>query len=352
MYKAKHIKYILQFKNPSGTSRGVLTEKVTYFLKLWKEDSPNIVGIGECGLLKGLSYDDKPGYEEKLAEVCQNIGEYIDNLSDKLIEFPSICFGLETAIKDLQERGSRILFPSDFTDGIEGIPINGLIWMGDIGYMKEQLRKKVEEGFRCIKIKVGAIEFEEELKFIINMRKEYPQNYFEIRLDANGGFTLDAVYEKLRRLSKYNIHSIEQPIRQGNWEAMAQLCKESPIPIALDEELIGVNSYEEKEKLISSIKPQYIILKPSLLGGFRQCEQWIEIANKYKTGWWVTSALESNIGLNAISQWTYRLNSKLPQGLGTGKLYINNIVSPLLIEDSKLWYMGEGWSFDRINEEE
>lgn len=352
MYKAKHIKYLLKFKNPSGTSRGVLTEKETYFLKLWKENEPDVIGIGECCLLKGLSYDDKPGYENKLAEVCQNIGEYIDNISDKLIEFPSICLGLETAIKDFQSVDKRILFPSDFTDGAEGIPINGLIWMGDIGYMKEQLRKKVEEGFRCIKIKIGAIEFEEELKFINAMRKDYPQNYFEIRLDANGAFGMDDVREKLRRLSKHNIHSIEQPIKQGNWAAMAQLCSETPIPIALDEELIGVYLYEEKEKLISSIKPQYIILKPSLLGGFKQCEQWIEIANKYKIGWWVTSALESNIGLNAIAQWTYTLRSKLPQGLGTGQLYINNIVSPLLIEDSKLWYMGDGWSLDRIDTEE
>lgn len=352
MYKAKYIKYNLQFKNPSGTSRGVLTEKPTYFLKLWKENEPYIVGIGECSLLKGLSYDDMPGYEEKLANVCLNIDQYTETYYDTLKEFPSICFGLETAIKDLQSRSSRILFPSDFTDGIEGIPINGLIWMGDIGYMKEQLRKKVEEGFRCIKIKVGAIEFEEELKFIINMRKEYPQNYFEIRLDANGGFSLDEVNEKLRRFSKYNIHSIEQPIRQGNWEAMARLCKESPIPIALDEELIGIHSYEEKERLVSTILPQYIILKPSLLGGFRHCEEWIAIANKHNVGWWITSALESNVGLNAIAQWTFTLNSKLPQGLGTGQLYTNNIVSPLLIEDSKLWYMGDGWSFDRIDTEE
>lgn len=348
MYKAKYIKYILEFKAPSGTSRGILTEKEVYYIKLWREDNPGIAGIGECCLLKGLSYDDNPGYEQRLAEVCQNINHYIQDFRDKLTEYPSICFGLEIALKDLQNGGERIIYPSAFTAGSEGIPVNGLIWMGDIGYMKEQLRKKVEDGFRCIKIKVGAIEFEEELKFIINMRKEYPANYFEIRLDANGAFKPDDVHEKLRRLSKYKIHSIEQPVKQGNWPAMAQLCKDSPIPIALDEELIGIHSYEQKEQLISTILPQYIILKPSLLGGISQCEQWINLANKYKVGWWITSALESNIGLNAIAQWTYTLNTKLPQGLGTGQLYINNIASPLMVEDSKLWYLGDEWSLDRI----
>ena len=347
MYKASYKKYVLEFKNPSGTSRGVLTEKPTWFIRIWNDESPYVVGVGECSTLKGLSIDDVENYEETLNEVCRNIDEYISDLS-KLSAFPSICFGVETALLDLKGGGKRILFSSAFTDGYEGIPINGLIWMGNIGYMKEQLRNKVEEGFRCIKIKVGAIEFEEELKFINNLRKDYPENYFEIRLDANGAFGSDEVKEKLRRLSKHKIHSIEQPIRQGNRALMVELCKESPIPIALDEELIGINSYEEKEQLVSSIQPQYLILKPSLLGGIKQCEEWIEIANKYNVGWWITSALESNIGLNAIAQWVFMLNSKLPQGLGTGQLYTNNIASPLLIEDSKLWYLGRGWNLERI----
>ncbi len=350
MYKASFNKYILNFKQPSGTSRGMLTEKPTYFIRIWKEENPYVIGYGECSILKGLSIDDVENYENFLAEVCQNIGDYIEDIGSKLKLFPSIIFGIESALKDLENGGKRILFPSDFTDGIEGIPINGLIWMGSIGFMKEQLRAKVEEGFRCIKVKVGSIEFEEELKFLIGMRKEYPENYFEIRLDANGAFSLDEVREKLRRLSKYKIHSIEQPIKQGNRSEMAQLCKDSPIPIALDEELIGIDTIEEKEKLVSSIKPQYLILKPSLLGGFKHCEEWIEIANKYKMGWWITSALESNVGLNAIAQWAYTLNSKLPQGLGTGQLYTNNIASPLLIEDTKLWYLGRGWNLERIEE--
>lgn len=350
MYKANYKKYTLQFKNPSGTSRGVLTKKETYFLKLWEEHNPTIVGIGECSVLKGLSIDDTENYEQILNDICKNINEFINDYSNKLSPFPSICFGIEAALQDLKNGGNKILFPSRFTEGKEGIPINGLIWMGSIGFMKEQLKAKIDEGFRCIKIKIGAIEFEEELKFLINLRHQYPENYFEVRLDANGAFSMNDVDEKLRRLSKYKIHSIEQPIKQGNWAAMADLCKKSPIPIALDEGLIGISKWEEKEKLVSQILPQYLILKPSLLGGFKHCEEWIDIAQKYKVGWWVTSALESNIGLNAIAQWTFTLNSKLPQGLGTGQLYTNNIASPLLIEDSKLWYMGDDWNVNRIEE--
>jgi o-succinylbenzoate synthase len=350
MYKASYKKYLLEFKQPSGTSRGVLTEKPTWFIKIWDDANPAVMGIGECSILKFLSIDDVENYEDILADVCRNIQEYTEDLNNKLSSFPSIIFGIETAILDLKNGGKRILFPSAFTDGFEGIPINGLIWMGNIGFMKEQLRKKMEEEYRCIKIKIGAIEFEEELKLLNSLRQQYP--HIEIRLDANGAFNIEEVKERLRRLSKHKIHSIEQPIKQGNWIAMAELCRESPIPIALDEELIGILSYTEKEKLIVSILPSFIILKPSLLGGIKHCEEWIEIANKHKVGWWITSALESNIGLNAIAQWTFTLHSKMPQGLGTGQLYTNNIVSPLLIEDSKLWYMGDEWSLDRIETEE
>lgn len=337
---------MLQFKQPSGTSRGVLTEKPTYFIKIWDEINPSVIGIGECSILKGLSIDDVENYEDTLAGICRNINDYVEYPENKLLSFPSICFGMETALLDLKNGGKHILFPSAFTDGMEGIPINGLIWMGNIGFMKEQLRSKIEEGYRCIKIKIGAIEFEEELKLLNNLRQQYP--HIEIRLDANGAFSVSEVRERLRRLSKYKIHSIEQPIKQGNWAAMAELCRESPIPIVLDEELIGINTCAKKEELISSIKPQYIILKPSLLGGFSHSEEWIDLANKYKVGWWITSALESNIGLNAIAQWTFTLNNKMPQGLGTGQLYTNNIASPLLITDSKLWYMDDEWSINRI----
>jgi o-succinylbenzoate synthase len=350
MYKATYKKYLLAFKLPSGTSRGILTEKPTYFIKIWNEKNSTVIGIGECSVLKGLSIDDVENYEDVLIDVCKNINEYTQDLKDKLSDFPSICFGVETALLDLKNGGNRVLFPSAFTDGFEGISINGLIWMGNVGFIKEQLKKKIEDGYRCIKIKIGGIEFEEELKLLNNLRQHYP--HLEVRLDANGAFSANEVKERLRRLSKHKIHSIEQPIKQGNWIVMADLCKESPIPIALDEELIGISSYAKKERLVTTIQPQYLILKPSLLGGFKHCEEWIELANKYKVGWWVTSALESNIGLNAIAQWAFTLNSKLPQGLGTGQLYTNNVISPMLIEDSKLWYIGDEWNLSRIEEDE
>ncbi|HTB32043.1 MAG TPA: o-succinylbenzoate synthase [Bacteroidia bacterium] len=348
MYKAEYKKYLLKFKHPSGTSRGVLTEKPAYFIKIWEDGTRSVIGIGECSILKGLSVDDVDNYEEFLKYVCENINVYIQNLTSELLAFPSILFGVETALKDLKNNGTRILFPSNFTGGLEGIPTNGLIWMGTVEFIKKQLKEKIEAGFRCIKIKIGAIGFEEELSMLSELRMEYQENDLEIRLDANGAFADNEALNKLEQLAVFKIHSIEQPIKQGNREEMAKLCRRSPIPIALDEELIGVLKDEEKERLVSQILPGYLIIKPSLLGGFKHSEEWIEIANKYKVGWWITSALESNIGLNAIAQWTYTLNSKLPQGLGTGQLYTNNIPSPLLMEDTKLWYLGRDWNLDRI----
>jgi o-succinylbenzoate synthase len=348
MYKANYKKYVLKFKQPSGTSRGVLIEKVTYFIRMWEEMNPSIIGIGECCVLKGLSIDDVRNYEDILEDICKNIDYFVKENKNGLIEFPSIRFGIETALQDLKNGGKRILFPSAFTQGEQGILINGLIWMGDIGYMKQQLRAKIEEGFRCIKIKIGALEFEEEFRLLSELRTRYSEGDLEIRLDANGAFANTDALKKLEKLSKFKIHSIEQPIKQGDWVQMAKLCKNTPIPIALDEELVGTQSYEEKEKLVSHILPQYLIFKPSLLGGFKHTEEWIAIANKYNVKWWITSALESNIGLNAIAQWTYTLNSKLPQGLGTGQLYTNNIFSPLTVENAKLWYKGSHWDTQQI----
>jgi len=348
MYKANYKKYVLKLKQPSATSRGILTEKVTYFIKIWEEKNPYIVGIGECCVLKGLSIDDVGNYVDILEDICKNINDYALYFHERLVYFPSISFGIETAFQDLKNEGKRILFPSAFTQGEQGILINGLIWMGDIGYMKQQLKTKIEEGFRCIKIKIGAIEFEEELKLLSGLRTQYSEGDLEIRLDANGAFANTDALKKLEKLSKFKIHSIEQPIKQGDWVQMAKLCKKTPIPIALDEELVGTQSYEEKEKLVSHILPQYLIFKPSLLGGFKHTEEWIAIANKYNVKWWITSALESNIGLNAIAQWTYTLNSKLPQGLGTGQLYTNNIFSPLTVENAKLWYKGSHWDTQQI----
>jgi L-alanine-DL-glutamate epimerase-like enolase superfamily enzyme len=249
------------------------------------------------------------------------------------------------ALLDLKAKGSKLLFPSIFTNGKTGIPINGLVWMGDKAFMQKQIREKIESNYHCIKLKIGALNFETELAIIKEIRREFSANEIEIRLDANGGFQPENALEKLKKLAVYDIHSIEQPIKQGLFEKMAQLCEQSPIPIVLDEELIGIES-ADKEFVIAKIKPAYIILKPSLLGGFKQSEEWIRLAEKHHVKWWVTSALESNIGLNAIAQWTYTLQSALPQGLGTGQLYHNNIPSPLEISEAKLYYNPEmKWDF-------
>ena len=334
MLTAKHTILNFQFKFPAGTSRGVLMQKPSLFLILEKD---GIKGIGECSTIPGLSIDPTETYSEKLDELCRLLNEGYDPSTIVLDDFPSIAFGLETALLDLEANGSKILFPSAFTEGETGIPINGLVWMGDKDFMQKQIREKITAGYRCIKLKVGAIDFETELEIISNIRNEFSSEDIEIRLDANGGFTSTDALKKLNKLSAFHIHSIEQPIKPRQFEAMAELCQQSPIPIVLDEELIGVNPLE-KETILEQIKPAYIILKPSLVGGFSQSEEWIRLAEKLNIGWWITSALESNIGLNAIAQWTFTLNSSLPQGLGTGQLYHNNIPSPLAIENAKLFY--------------
>jgi O-succinylbenzoate synthase len=341
--KATYKKYILNFKRPSGTSRGVLTEKETWFLLL--EDNGKI-GVGECGLLRGLSVDDRPDYEEKLQWVCQNIHLGKDKLWEELLDFPSIQFGLEMAFLSLQAESTFELFPSDFTKGEDAITINGLVWMGKEAFMKQQIEEKLANGFTCIKLKIGAIDFQQELDLLDFIRKHFDANTIEIRVDANGAFYPDEALEKLQLLSKYNLHSIEQPIKAGQFEAMQQLCKQTPFPIALDEELIGVFAYEDKVKLLKTIQPQYIILKPSFIGGIKGSLEWIEIAEKLNIGWWITSALESNVGLNAIAQFTYTLNNKKPQGLGTGGLYTNNFDCPLEIKNGQLVYnSGVKWEF-------
>lgn len=334
--QATHRKYILEFKRPSGTSRGVLTHKETYFIVL--EDNGKY-GIGECGLLKGLSTDDVPDYEEKLSWTCDNIDMGKEALWEALKDYPSIQFGVEQAFLSLISQNPFILFPTKFTDNNVAIPINGLVWMGSEQYMHQQIEQKLEEGFKCIKLKIGAIDFDKEMALLKSIREKYTPQEIEIRVDANGAFSSMEALDKLERLSKFQIHSIEQPIQAGNIDEMRELCTKSPIPIALDEELIGVVNQAEKEKLLRSIQPQYIILKPSLIGGFKGSMEWIRLADKYNIGWWITSALESNIGLNAIAQWTYTLGNKLPQGLGTGGLYTNNFESPLRVEQGTISYI-------------
>lgn len=342
--KANYRKYFLKFKNPSGTSRGVMIEKETWFIILEKDKKK---GIGECGILRGLSVDDRHDYEEKLQWVCDNIHLGVNLLWESLIEFPSIQFGVEMAFQSLGSKNPFLLFPSEFTESQKSIPINGLIWMGEASFMKRQIEEKLANGFRCIKLKIGAIDFDKELQLLRFVRDNFTPEQIEIRVDANGAFNLDLALNKINQLSEFKIHSIEQPVKKNHTDSMAELCKNTPIPIALDEELLGVFFMQEKEDLLQKIKPQYIILKPSFIGGFRGTKEWISIAEKYNIGWWITSALESNIGLNAIAQWTFLQKNSMPQGLGTGALYTNNFISPLQVSEGQLWYnKEENWEFE------
>ena len=333
--KATYQKYILDFKKPSGTSRGILTEKETWFIILEQDGKK---GIGECGILRSLSIDDRPDYEVKLQWVCANIHLGMEALWEVLLEFPSLQFGLEMAFRSLESQTPYLLFPSEFVDGTQAIAINGLVWMGAEDFMKAQIEEKIANGFNCIKLKIGAIDFQQELGLLRFIRSHFSPEQMEIRVDANGGFSAEEALDKLNQLSGYQLHSIEQPIRQHQHDSMTELCKITPLPIALDEELIGVFTIAEKEALLTAIRPQYIILKPSLIGGFRGASEWIALAEKYNIDWWVTSALESNIGLNAIAQWTFTLGNPMPQGLGTGGLYTNNFDCPLEVRQGKLHY--------------
>jgi len=312
-----------------------MTEKETWFLIL---ENNGKKGIGECGILRSLSADDRPDYEEKLKWVCENIHLGQDKLWESLLEFPSIQFGIEMAFQSLKSENPFVLFPSEFTKGQKNIPINGLVWMGEPEFMKAQIEEKLAQGFNCIKLKIGAIDFDKELELLRLIRQNYDAKTIEIRVDANGGFTSDEALYKLNQLSGFELHSIEQPIQKNQTDSMSELCKNTPFPIALDEELIGIFNYAEKEDLLQKIKPQYIILKPSLVGGFRGSSEWIALAEKYNIGWWITSALESNIGLNAIAQWTFLQNNPMPQGLGTGGLYTNNFDCPLEVKNGELIY--------------
>jgi len=333
--KAFFQKYILNFKQASGTSRGVLRTKETYFLKVVDGGK---AGYGECAVFKGLSADDRPDYEAKLAWLCENINRNSSALLIELTEFPSIQFGLEQAFLSLKSENPFELFPSKFTESEDSIKINGLIWMGSEAFMKQQISEKIKAGFSTLKLKIGAIDFETEISLLKSIRKEFSSKEIEIRVDANGGFLPSEALEKLKRLSDLKIHSIEQPIKKGQIAEMAELCSKTPLPIALDEELIGIFDVTNKTEILQTIKPQYIILKPSLVGGFKGSAKWIQLAEKQHIGWWITSALESNIGLNAIAQWTYKLKNSMPQGLGTGSLFTNNFESPLEVKGEYLHY--------------
>ncbi|WP_312822072.1 o-succinylbenzoate synthase [Epilithonimonas sp.] len=336
MKTAKFHQYILDFKLPSGTSRGVLNTKETYFIEIYEDDKK---GIGECALFRGLSFDDDDDYENALEWACRNINLSLEELKEELINHPSIIFGIEQALRNLEHQ-SDLYFPSDFTEGKDSIKINGLIWMGDVNYMQSQIEEKIRDNFSCIKLKIGT-DWDSEKEILKSLRKKFSKDQIELRVDANGAFSLEQAKVVLQELADLDIHSIEQPIEAGNWKAMAELCKNTPTPIALDEELIGVLNTDSKKELLKEISPQYIILKPSLIGGFSGSDEWISLAEKQNIGWWITSALESNIGLNAIAQYTYTKNSPMPQGLGTGGLFTNNFPSPLALEGEKLWFSNQ-----------
>ncbi|MFV0420202.1 MAG: o-succinylbenzoate synthase [Dysgonomonas sp.] len=338
-FKAHIIPYILQFKNPAGTSRGVYYQHKVWYVVLSSITDTAHIGVGECAPLPDLSCDAMPESEylkvlQKAIRILEDSGE-IDY--EYLRPYPSILFGLETALKHFSQK-SLGFWNTGFSKGEKGIEINGLIWMGNFDMMLNQIKQKIEQGYGCIKLKIGAINFDQELNLLKHIRQHFSSEQITLRVDANGAFTIIDAYEKLNRLSKLDLHSIEQPIMAGKWQEMAKLAAVTPLPIALDEELIGCNEISQKRELLETIMPQYIILKPSLHGGWKGCQEWIDIASEKNIGWWITSALESNIGLNAIAQWCAYLDVVIPQGLGTGMLYTNNIDLPLYIDGDKLRY--------------
>lgn len=352
LLRASYLKKVFEFGFDARTSRGAIRDKTSWFIKLWRHDDPSRFGIGESGPLPGLSIDAGPMFEDSIEAFVSDI-----NLSNKplpiseLLKHPSlrspaILFGVETAYNDLINGGVRKIFDNDFLKG-RRIPINGLVWMASADNMVEQVNQKIAAGFRCIKLKVGALDFDQECEVLAFMRKHFGDK-ITIRLDANGALNSDDAMEKLERLSKYNIHSIEQPLKKGD-AALKEICARSPIAIALDEELIGIGESEEKAALLNDARPSYIILKPTLHGGIKGCSSWISIAEHLKTGWWITSALESNVGLNAICQLTAQYPVELPQGLGTGMIYKNNVPSPLTVKDGHIFYdASKRWEFDDL----
>ena len=335
---------LLHFLQPAGTSRGVYNTRLSFYLKLTSDEQPDVVGVGECTTLPDLSCDAMPPneYERKLRTFCDEYERTGVIDYEAMRAYPSMLFGLETAVAQFNAKGSLNFFNTPFGRGEEGIPINGLVWMGTFEEMFERLEAKLKAGFRCIKIKIGAIDFDRELQLIRHIRSTFSRNDVELRVDANGGFTPEEALSRMEALVQYDIHSIEQPIKQHQWTEMARLCAATPLPIGLDEELIGVNERQKKIELLDTIRPQYIVLKPSLHGGMAGTEEWIQLARERNIGSWITSALESNVGLNAIAQLTasiYGTNIRHAQGLGTGQLFADNIEMPLKVLGDKLWIM-------------
>lgn len=345
--KADFQKYNLHFKQPGGTSRGVLKVKETYILRLTDGEK---TAYGECNLFKGLSYDDRPEYEQKLTEITHRLpAEGMEEIGKDLKEWPSISFGIQTVLKDWENDGKQFIYPETIKKNGFTIPTNGLIWMGEKERMLKQIKTKLENGYTSIKLKIGAIDFESELALMKFIRTQFKEEEVEIRVDANGGFTFEEAKEKLKRISDFGISYIEQPIKAGQWERMAELAENSPVKIALDEELIGIQNSEERKKLVAVISPQLLILKPALIGGFDAADEWKKIIVENGGTWVVTSALESNIGLNAIAQYTALNQSEYAQGLGTGQLFTNNFPSPYSVDAKGLHYHPDKqWNFSLL----
>lgn len=338
MYKTEITKRTLHFKQPAGTSRGIYTMHDIWLVSISSDENPGRVGVGECAPLPDLSCDASSNYEARLRELL-NVLEMTGRLDYNLMKpYPSMLFGIETAMLNL--KSGHILFDTPFAHGKEGIPINGLVWMGSFEEMSGRLEKKIEEGFKCVKLKIGAIDFESELELVKCIRRRFSKDSIQLRVDANGGFSVEDAPRVLERLARFDIHSIEQPIRQGHWKDMAELCRNTPLPIALDEELIGVNMTDMKEELLDRIRPQYLVLKPSLHGGMKGTEEWVQLAGERNIGSWITSALEGNVGLAAVAQlaaYIYGSGITLAQGLGTGGLYTDNLPAVTEIRGDKLW---------------
>ena len=333
---------VFHFKEPAGTSRGVYRSRVSWLLRVIDDAQPGVVGVGECAPLPQLSCDDLPDYEAILRCHCDRVCATGQLDVAALRDYPSMLFGLETALAQLAAGGSTALWDTPFARGEEGIPINGLVWMGSFEQMSQRLEQKLQQGFKCVKLKIGAISFDDELALMRRLRERFDKHTVELRVDANGAFAPADAMARLEALAAFDIHSIEQPIAAGQWQALAQLCRQSPLPIALDEELIGVNHPDDKQRLLDTVQPQYIILKPSLHGGMAGCREWVALARERGIGSWMTSALESNVGLNAIAHLAatlYGPDITMPQGLGTGQLFTDNIDMPINITGCKLWYL-------------
>lgn len=349
MLRATWKEIMLTPKFELGTSKGPITSRTVWYLIAWDSERPEVKGIGEAALFPGHSKEFPADVRTKLFELCADTSDWSQRLNGDLKDVPSVCFAVEQCLKDLGASGSKVLFPSTFTLGKQGIPINGLVWMGDKSTMKERIRDRIDAGFTTVKMKIGAIGIEDELALLKSVRGEFSAKDIILRVDANGAFDARTAPEVLKRLAELDVESIEQPVPPGLYEVMEELCASSPLPIALDEDLIGMNTRDTKADLLDSVKPQRIVVKPSLVGGWMAAEEWIALAKARGIEWWITSALESSIGLNAIAQWTATLDLRGAQGLGTGGVYSDNIPSPLEAIEGALYYRPEReWVLSRI----